>query len=213
MMKKLTEQQIIDNLAKFYDLIDKYLPEGERKTKLIKFYKDREVTLATAPASTKLSHHNCFAGGYVDHVVRVTEAALVMDKVWDRFQQSRNHTTEELVFAAINHDLGKLGTNEQPFYIPSVSEWHMKNQGKYYDYNPAITHMRIADRSLFYLQQAGIPVTENEYIAIKIHDSLYEKGNEAYLITHSPETQIKGNLPHIIHQADFMASKVENQIN
>jgi hypothetical protein len=72
--------------------------------------------------------------------------------------------------------------------------------------------MRIADRSLFYLQQAGISVTENEYVAIKIHDGLYEPGNEAYLITHSPETQVKSNLPLILHQADFMASRVENQI-
>ena len=73
--------------------------------------------------------------------------------------------------------------------------------------------MRIADRSLFYLQKAGIQMSENEYIAIKIHDSLYESGNEAYLKTHTPESKIKGNLPHILHQADFMASNIENQIN
>lgn len=212
-MKKLTEQQLIDNISKFYDIIHKYLPEGERRSKLIKFYESIEITLMTSPASTKINHHNCFIGGYVDHVIRVTEAALVLDKVWDKFGQIRNHTTEELVFAAINHDLGKLGSNDEPFYIPETSEWHQKNQGKYFKYNPSITHMRIADRSLFYLQQAGIPVTENEYIAIKIHDSLYEAGNESYLITHTPESKIKGNLPHILHQADFMASNIENQIN
>jgi len=213
MMKQLTEQQLIDNLAKFYDLMKKYLPDNARTKKLIKFYEGIEVTLLTSPASTKIDHHNCFIGGYVDHVIRVTEAALVMDKVWDKFGQTKTHTIEELVFSAINHDLGKLGTNEHPFYIPQTSEWHQKNQGKYFTYNPAITHMRIADRSLFYLQQTGIQVTENEYIAIKIHDSLYESGNEAYLMTHTPESKIKGNLPHILHQADFMASNIENYVN
>lgn len=211
-MKKLTEEQIKQNLEKFYSLIEKYLPDGERKSKLIKLYNSIELTLATAPASTKLHHHNCFAGGYVDHVIRVTEASLVMDKVWDKFGQARNHTTEELVFSAINHDLGKLGTNEEPFYIPATSEWHMKNQGKYYEYNTKIPHMRISDRSLFYLQQAGIPMSENEYIAIKIHDGLYEDGNAPYLITHTPETQLKSNIALILHQADLMASRVENQI-
>lgn len=210
-MKKLSEQQILENVAKFYNLIEKYLPEGDRKTKLLSFYKDRELTLATAPASTRLSHHNCFAGGYVDHVIRVTEAALVLDKVWDKFLQVKNYTIEELVFSSINHDLGKLGTNEKPFYIPSTSEWHMKNQGKYYDYNPEFTHMRISDRSLFYLQQANIPISENEFLAIKLHDGCYEEANKNYLITHSPETQIKCNLVHILHQADFMASRIENQ--
>jgi hypothetical protein len=73
--------------------------------------------------------------------------------------------------------------------------------------------MRIADRSLYYLQKAGIEVSENEYIAIKVHDGLYEPGNEAYLKTHTPESQIKGHLPYILHQADLMASRVENDVN
>jgi hypothetical protein len=212
-MKQLTEQELISNVEKFYDLIKKYLPDNERTKKLIKFFKGIEVTLLTSPASTKIDHHNCFVGGYVEHVNRVVEAALVLDKVWDRFGQVKTHTTEELVFSAIVHDLGKLGTNDQPFYIPQTSEWHQKNQGKYFTYNPEIQHMRIADRSLFYLQRAGIEVSENEYIAIKTHDGLFESGNEAYLITHTPESKIKGNLPHILHQADFMASNIENQIN
>jgi len=213
MMKQLTEQKLIDNVAKFYDLINKYLPDNSRTKKLIKFYEGIEVTLTTSPASTKIHHHNCFIGGYVDHVIRVTEAALVMDKVWDKFGAAKNHTTEELVFSAINHDLGKLGTNSDPYYLPQPSEWHQKNQGKYFTYNPKVTHMKIADRSLFYLQQAGIQVSENEYIAIKIHDGLFESGNESYLITSSPDLQLKSHLPCILHQADLMASRVENDVN
>ena len=72
--------------------------------------------------------------------------------------------------------------------------------------------MRIADRSLFYLQQANIPVSENEFLSIKLHDSLYEESNKAYLITYSEDTAVKTNLVHILHQADFMASKIETQI-
>jgi hypothetical protein len=29
----------------------------------------------------------------------------------------------------------------------------------------------------------------------------------------TPETQLKTNLPHIIHQADLMASKIEKTLN
>ncbi len=173
-MKELSAEQIQQNLNRFYELINKYVT-GDRKDKLIDFYKSLEEVLALAPASTKLDHHNCFPGGYVDHVVRVIEASLVLEKVWDKFGQKKNYTTEELVFSAINHDLGKLGTKEQPFYVPNDSQWHIEKQGALYKYNSNITHMRISDRSLFYLQQQGIEVTENEYLAIKLHDGYMKK--------------------------------------
>jgi len=209
-MQKLSAEQIIENLDKFYSLIKKYI-SSERSDVLIDYYKSVEDVLSMAPASTRLDNHNCFAGGYVDHVVRVTEAALVFEKVWDKFGQKKNYTTEELVFSAINHDLGKIGTNQNPVYIPNDSQWHIEKQGIYYKYNPDVTYMRIADRSLYMLHKAGIQVTENEYLAIKLHDGLYEEANKPYYITYGPDTQLKSNLPYILHQADLMASQIENK--
>ncbi len=87
-MKELSAEQIQQNLNRFYELINKYIT-GDRKDKLIDFYKSLEEVLALAPASTKLDHHNCFPGGYVDHVVRVVEASLVFEKVWDKFGQKK----------------------------------------------------------------------------------------------------------------------------
>jgi len=207
---KLTAEQILENVTKFYEYIDKYIT-GQRKDQLIKFYKSIEQTLIESPASSKESHHNCFPGGYLDHILRVTEMAIVIDRVWDKFNQKKNYTLEELVFSCVNHDLGKLGTNEQPFYVPNDSDWHVKNQGAHFKINNKINHMRIADRSLYYLQQAGIPVTENEFLSIKLHDGLYEEGNKPYYITFSEDTSIKCNLPYVIHQADLAASRIENQ--
>ena len=209
-MQKLSAEQIIENLDKFYSLIKKYI-SSERADILIDYYKSIEDTLSMAPASTRIDNHNCFAGGYVDHVIRVTEAALVFEKVWDKFGQKKNYTTEELVFSAINHDLGKVGTNQNPVYIPNDSQWHIEKQGIYYKYNPDVTYMRIADRSLYMLHKANIQVTENEYLAIKLHDGLYEEANKAYYITYGPDTQLKSNLPYILHQADLMASQIENK--
>lgn len=209
-MKQLSAEQIIENLDKFYSLIKKYI-SSERSDVLIDYYKSIEEVLSMAPASTRIDNHNCFAGGYIDHVIRVTEAALVFEKVWDKFGQKKLYTTEELVFSAINHDLGKLGTNENPVYIPNDSQWHIEKQGIYYKYNPDVTYMRIADRSLYMLHKAGIQVTENEYLAIKLHDGLYEEANKPYYITYGPDTQLKSNLPFILHQADLMASQIENK--
>jgi hypothetical protein len=210
-MKKLTAEQIQESLEKFKGYIKKYISQ-ERAQKLLDFYSSVEMILMTSPASSKINHHNCFPGGYLDHVNRVVEAALVMDKVWDRFNQKKDYTIEELVFSAINHDLGKLGSNSEPLYVQNDSQWHVEKQGAYYKGNPKLSHMRVSDRSLFELQKAGITVTENEFFAIKLHDGLYEEANKVYYLTHSAESEIKSNIVHVLHQADLMASKVEKQI-
>lgn len=209
-MKKLPAEQIMNNLETFYQYIDNYI-EGARAKKLKEFYSNIEESLATSPASSNVNHHNCFAGGYLDHVIRVVECSIVLDKVWTKFGQKSNYTIEELVFSAINHDLGKLGTDDQPFYVPNDSQWHIEKQGAHYKINPFHTHMRIAQRSLYYLQQAGIPTTENEYLAILLHDGLYEESNKPYYMTYSKDTSIRTNLVFILHQADLMASKIEDQ--
>jgi hypothetical protein len=208
-MHILSENQIQENLEKFYGLIKKYISK-DRADQLLDMYKNFELTLATAPASTKKDYHNAFAGGYVDHVIRVVEGALVVDKVWDKFGQTKDYTIEELVFSAINHDLGKLGSEEEPHYLPNDSEWHIKNQGAYFKYNPKLTHMRISDRSLFILQKYQIPVNEREFLAIKLHDGLFEEGNKPYYVA-SPEFRIKSNLIYVLSQADQMAARIEQQ--
>lgn len=210
-MHKLAPEQMAYNLHKFYKLIDEHIP-GERGEKLKAFYKSIEETLTLSPASSRLEHHNCFPGGYLDHVIRVVEGALVMNKVWDKFGQKKTYTIEELVFSAINHDLGKLGTNDKPFYSPNDNDWEVEKRGMLYKYNYD-HHMRVADRSLFALQQAGISVSAEEFLAIKLHDGLYEEANKQYLVTFSPDAHLKTTLPHVLHQADLMASQIEKQNN
>lgn len=207
-MQKFTEEQLLENLQGFYDLIKEYIV-SDRKDQLLDMYKDLEDNLVLAPASTKKSYHNAFIGGFVDHTVRVTKFALILDKVWDRMGQVKDYTQEELVFSAINHDLGKLGYKEQPHYLPNDSEWHVK-QGFYYKYNSDLPHMRVSDRSLFTLQKYGIQISDTEFLAIKLHDGLYEEANKLYYMT-SPEHSIKSNLPYIIHQADSIATRIEKQ--
>jgi hypothetical protein len=212
-MNKLSEEQLLSNLERFYDLIDKYLPDSERTKKLKSFYKSIETVLATAPASGKISFHNCFIGGYVDHVIRVVEASLVLDKVWDKFEQKKGYTTEELVFSAINHDLGKLGTEKEPFYIPNTNQWEIEKQGKLFGYNPKVAYIKVPDRSLMVLHQAGIEISENEYLAIKLHDGIYEEANKSYFIQYNDDFKLKNNLVYILHQADFLSATIENQKN
>jgi hypothetical protein len=204
----LSAEQIQANLGQFYSNIETYISEP-RTTKLLALYQSQEDNLTFAPASSRSSYHNAFPGGYVDHVNRVVEAALKVTKLWDNMGATINFTTEELVFSAINHDLGKLGRDGQPAYLPNDSEWHVKNQGAIYKPNTELPFIPIQDSSLFILQQAGIELTFNEWVAVKTHDGLYDDGNKAYLLSSQNESKLRCSLPLILHQADILAARVE----
>ena len=204
----LSAEQIQANLGQFYSNIETYISEP-RTTKLLALYQSQEDNLAFAPASSRSSYHNAFPGGYVDHVNRVVEAALKVTKLWDNMGATINFSTEELVFSAINHDLGTLGRDGQPAYLPNDSEWHVKNQGAIYKPNTELPFIPIQDSSLFILQQAGIELTFNEWTAIKTHDGLYDDGNKAYLLSSQNESKLRCSLPLILHQADMIAARVE----
>ena len=204
----LSAEQISTNLEQFYANIEKFISEP-RATKLLGLYQSQEELLAFAPASSKASFHNSFSGGYVDHVNRVVEAAIKVTTLWSEMGATINFSIEELVFSAINHDLGKLGMFGKPRYIPNDSEWHIKNQGANYKPNAELPFLPVQDNSLFILQNEGIQLTVNEYIAIKIHDGLYDEGNKPFLISGQNESKLRTSLPLILHQADMMASRVE----
>ena len=203
-----TAEQLEENYRKFLTYIDKYIT-GERQDKLKHLYLDHAERIMLMPAASVDHHHNAFPGGYVDHVMRVMDCALMIKNLWASSGAEINYTEEELIFAALNHDLGKFGTEEAEQYLPNDSEWHRKNQGKIYKFNDVNPFMLVPDRSLFILQQRGIVVSLNEYLGIKLHDGLYEEANKAYYMSHSAAAKLRTNLPIVLHHADHMASRIE----
>ena len=204
----LSAEQIQSNWEKMLGYISTYISDPRRE-KLIEFYKKHEEEIMLMPASHKKAYHNAFPGGYVDHVNRVIEAALEFNKTWLMFGVGENYTVEELVFSALNHDLGKMGDGEEYAHIPSKDEWRKKNMGEMYQFNKKIAYMSVPDRSIFLLTQAGIKLSYNEHLAIKLHDGLYDPANESYFKSFMVETKPRTSLIYIIHHADMMAARIE----
>jgi len=208
-MKELTPEQLLANWNEFLGYITDYVEEP-RKEKLLKFYKDREERIIYMPASGNESFHSAFPGGYVEHVNRVIRGALDVKELWVKFGSPIDCTDEEIVFVALNHDLGKYGTDEQPYYIPNPSDWHRKNQGKIYSHNELLGKMPVPDRSILLLVENGVTFSENEYIGIKTHDGMYDDSNKPYLTGgFGWWAKPKSSLTYIVHQADMMAARVE----
>jgi hypothetical protein len=204
----ISAELIQSNWEKLIGYINTYISDP-RKEKLIEFYKKHEEEIMLMPASHKKAYHNAFPGGYVDHVNRVIEAALEFNKTWLRFGVEENYTIEELVFSALNHDLGKMGDGKEYAHKPSQDEWRKKNLGEMYEFNKKLSFMSVPERSIKLLVNAGITPTENEWLAIRLHDGLYDPANEPYLKSWMPELKPRTSLIYIVHQADLMAARIE----
>jgi hypothetical protein len=204
----ITPEQIQSNWNVFISNIETYIT-GDRKDKLLDFYTQHEERFILMPASNKIQYHNCFPGGYVDHVNRVVTAALKIDNVWRDLGVFDTYTTEELVFSAINHDLGKFGTVEHASYIEQTDQWRRDKLNETYMFNDKLEYMSVPDRGLWLLNEAGVSVTKNELLAIKLHDGLYDDANKPYLLSFMPETKPRTSIIFILHQADLLAARVE----
>ena len=209
---KLTAEQIQSNWEEFIGNIETYI-SSPRKEKLIKFYETYADRIMLMPAAHKKEYHSAFPGGYVDHVNRVVKAALSMSDVWESFGcDMTTFTTEELVFSAINHDLGKMGDANHEAYIPQTDKWRKEKLGEDYMFNKELAFSAVPDRGLFLLQDNDIKYTFNELLAIQTHDGLYDPANDKYLKGYMPEQKPRTSLPFILHQADMMAARIEFEI-
>ena len=205
----LTAEQIQGNWDTFTSNIETHIT-GDRKQALLDFYNKYQERIMLMPAAHKKEYHNSFPGGYVEHVNRVVRCALKQAKLWEEEGcDMSTFTTEELVFSAINHDLGKMGDDDHEAYIPQTDKWRRDKLGEDYMFNKQVPFSSVPDRGLFMLQSHGVIYTFNEMLAIQTHDGLYDAANEKYLKAYMPEQKPRTSLPFILHQADLMAARIE----
>ena len=205
----LTAEQIQKNWLELLDYIDEHI-SNPRKEKLLEFYETYSDRLMLMPAAHKKEYHNAFPGGYVEHVLRVIRCALKQYNLWkSEGADMDTFTLEELVFSALNHDLGKMGSEDEDSYIPQTDQWRKDKLGEDYMFNTKVPFSSVPDRGLFMLQSHGIQYTFNEMIAIQTHDGLYDEANKKYLMSFMPEQKPRTCLPFILHQADLMAARIE----
>lgn len=210
-MRQYSAEQLQENYNKFIEALKKVF-KGERLEKLLHMYSENELgqELVLAPASGKSHFHSAYVGGYIDHVMRVARNSYKLKKVYEEGGTKVDFTDEELFFAAFHHDLGKLGDGKEPLYLPETSEWHQKNQNSMFKHNGNLHYMDVTHRALWLLNQYGIKYTEKEMLGIMLADGLYNKSTEDYYISYKQEFRLKTDLPYILHWADHMSCRQEN---
>ena len=203
----LTDEQIAQNYERFRILINESFPS--RKDQLNQMYDEMEDEVLVAPASSYEFFHNAFPGGYVNHVLRVYDFALLQFRLWKHCGMRIDFVEEELKFSALHHDLGKLGLPWGNYYQPETEDWWKKNRGRMYKGNDDVPNMKTNDVTLYLLNHYGVKYSVAEMIAIKLTDGLFEEGNDYYLKGFDLNKKLRNSLPYLLHHADIMAYRFE----
>lgn len=157
----LTQEQILKNTKKYFQTAQ---DNNFMNDSLMTFLGESFIK---APATTMKSLHNAFEGGLVDHILNVTKFAIIFNDALPKEMQVEKKSLLKVCFL---HQIGKAH-----LYKPNPSEWHVKNQGKIYEFNEEGISMRVGERSVLYAVQHGITLTDEEYAAILNFDKTDDK--------------------------------------
>ena len=152
-----------------------------------------------APASTRRAHHNAFPGGLVLHSLNVLENLVKIATALC----PRRFPDHQLAFCALFHDLGKAGPRGLPTYLPTTDEWK-KKRGEYYEVDQK-NWLPTSEKGLFILQQEGVELDLDEYLAIRLNDGAGPTENKPYAF-HTP------TLALLTHWADHYAAEDEKRL-
>lgn len=192
--KELTPEEIEQNWQKFYGLCGQ---AGERSAALLAMCDALAERIATCPASSRTSFHAAYAGGLVEHSLRVLTNAAKLCKTFGWYIHQ-----DSLIIGCLMHDIGKVGGLEKDLYVPQTSDWHRDKLGEVYKINEDMQYMTVPDRGIFLCQHFGIKLTESELLSIKLNDGQYAEENKPYKMK-EPALAI------IVHMADLIATKQE----
>ncbi len=202
--------KIESNYKRFEELFDLHLKDSSRRDCLYAIKKDFDERLAICPASSHAHFHNAFDGGLVDHLIRVFEYANKFKKLYQHLEiELGDFDDESVFFVSMFHCIGKLGTRDNPYYTKCTNDWHIKNQGKIYEINSNVQYMTEFDRTMFLLNQYSVPISELEYLTIRLSGGAHDEMNKQYFNQYSKEGQLKSNVPYLFNMAKTSAIRYE----
>jgi len=204
-------EEIDAEVKKFYGLITKTFgaTNPERVEALRHMYKDLDARLRSAPASSQVHFHYAAPGGYIFHVMHVVEAAQKIAALYAELGGVVDATMEEIIFAAMHHDLGKLGDEDGPAYLKETDNYWIK-KGYTHKYNDEVQALSYDDRTTYLLNKYGVKYTKKEMLGMKMADGLFKEANKDYFMAKGIFPN-KTSIGYIIHWADWMSANAEKE--
>ena len=203
----INQEQMDNNWEELMSIIDTYF-EGEQKENILKLHSDFEDEYKTAPASGRPNYHNCFKGGYLDHVLHVIKNSLMIKNQYTANGVKCIHSDADVVLAAMFHDLGKLGDGTQPYYKYQTDDWRRKKLKEWYTHNKDLDYMTVHDRALWILAKYNVDLNPHVYKDILCADGLFDPAAETYFRAYNDTRHVLGS---IVHFGDWLSTICEKQ--
>lgn len=153
-------EKVTENWNIFTGLVEKKVQDATVRDALTELCVEIEDRLAACPASTRTEFVGAFPGGLVAHSLNVLRIMKELNKTYEAGLSADN-----LIITSLFHDIGKIGTPEEDYYLTQGSDWH-RNRGILYEINPKIPVVPISIRSIWWLSSSGVPLSEHEIHAI-----------------------------------------------
>jgi hypothetical protein len=161
--QELILKRVQENWATLKGLINR-IESAEIRASSNELCDDLHDRFAVAPASTKLEYVGCFVGGLVWHSLNVLR---IMKNLRSSLDLERVISADSLIVLSLFHDIGKLGNEDEDYYLPQRSEWHRDKLGQLYEINEELNNVSVPIRSLWWMNRYGILLSENELYAIQ----------------------------------------------
>lgn len=147
----LTQDEKENNKKRFIDGLVKYVPNHDA---LLEELGDGVFEAAYNRFNFM---NNSYAGGLVENALKVVSYAVKQNNML-----TNKVDLNSLIKTCLIAELGLYN-----LYVKSTSDWHIKNQGKIYDWvDEKDTSLRLGERTVFLLQKCGVSLTKDEFTAI-----------------------------------------------
>lgn len=146
----------MSNISKYKSTYVKYNVGND---KLLEILGDN---LAKSPASQSENMHFSYEGGLVDYLLQVAANLIKLNTIRkDEFK----YPIETLMKVGLLSEIGRVG-----MYKPTT--WTTNKIGRNYDFTDDRTSLRVGQKTIYYIQKAGMILTEDEYSSLINLDSL-----------------------------------------
>lgn len=192
-MAEFDKAEFVKNVySKLYKFVDSLDPV--RKPRVNNLLDSLGTRYFTAPASQKADYHSCFPGGLATHSMIVLKNLV---KLIDTFSLSKKCSKDSIIILSLFHDLGKVGTDSEDYYIINDDDYWFK-KGHSYKINEKLLNTNMAISTLFLLQKYNIELSFDEI--------------EAIYCLHNPKSNFKENyLTLFLQWADRWSIELEKQ--
>lgn len=164
--------------------------------------------LLTAPASVNKEYHHCYPGGLIDYTFKVVEILDIISSL----VPYTGYTTDERITVSILHVLGKLGTPDQPYYIPETDKWKIGKGYKFKISEKYVGDLEQSHRTLLAIHTHGIPLTKNEYTALQVYSTL-NKEDSGYLFREVSKLAVFLNYATGIAMRSELPENIEKEVS